>query len=133
MRCARALPIPMPAASSRKVPVATPLLGGLPGKNERPHPFTSPHVGHPIHHHVAGPSSVDPDKAGRRHAQRLYTCTTSSREAADDLNHNLFPPRPGHQSLRRILVGPSLRDCWRPRSRWRWVAHTRTILRDRRR
>ena len=71
MRCARALPIsPMPAASSRKVPVATPLLGGLPGKNERPHPFTSPHVGHPIHHHVAGPSSVDPDKAGRRHAQR---------------------------------------------------------------
>ena len=70
MRCARALPIPMPAASSRKVPVATSLLGGLPGKNERPHPFTSPHVGHPIHHHVAGPSSVDPDKAGRRHAQR---------------------------------------------------------------
>ena len=38
MRCARALPIPMPAASSRKVPVATPLLSGLPGKNERPHP-----------------------------------------------------------------------------------------------
>jgi len=69
MRCARALPIPMPAASSRKVPVATPLLSGLPGKNERPHPVTSPHVGHPIHHHVAGPWSVDPDKAGRRHAQ----------------------------------------------------------------
>ena len=72
MRCARALPITplMPAASSRKVPVATPLLGGLPGKNERSHPFGSPHVGHPINHHVAGPSSVDPDKAGRRHAQR---------------------------------------------------------------
>ena len=40
MRCARALPITqlMPAAGSRGVPVATPLLGGLPGKNERPHP-----------------------------------------------------------------------------------------------
>ena len=80
MRCARALPIPMPAASSRKVPVATPLLGGLPGKNERPHPFTSPHVGHPIHHHVAGPSSVDPDKAGRRHAQRRLPHHVVSRE-----------------------------------------------------
>jgi hypothetical protein len=32
--------------------------------------FGSPHVGHPIHHHVAGPSSVDPDRAGRRHARR---------------------------------------------------------------
>jgi hypothetical protein len=40
MRCARALPIHhlMPAASSRSSPVATPLLGGRPGKNERPHP-----------------------------------------------------------------------------------------------
>jgi hypothetical protein len=73
MRRARALPITslMPAASSRKAPVATPLLGGLPGKTERSHPFGSPHVGHPINHHVAGPSSVDPDKAGRRHAQRV--------------------------------------------------------------
>src|SRR6478736_7926202 len=64
MRCARALPTLqlMPAASSRRSPVATPLLGGLPGKTERPHPFGSPHAGHPIHHHVAGPSSVDPDK-----------------------------------------------------------------------
>jgi hypothetical protein len=72
MRCARALPITqlMPAVSSRNRPVATPLLGGRPGKNERPHLFGSPHVGHPIHHHVAGSSSVDPDKAGRRHAQR---------------------------------------------------------------
>jgi hypothetical protein len=72
MRCARALPVQqlMPAASSSSVPVATSLLGGLPGKNERSHPFGSPHVGHPINHHVAGPSSVDPDKAGRRHAQR---------------------------------------------------------------
>ncbi len=57
MRCARALPINqlMPAASSRKSPAATPLLGGPPGKTERPHPFGSPHAGHPIHHHVAGP------------------------------------------------------------------------------
>jgi len=56
MRCARALPITqlMPAAGSLSVPVATPLLGGLPGKNERPHSFGGPHVGHPINHHVAG-------------------------------------------------------------------------------
>jgi len=72
MRCARALPIHplMPAASSLHRPVATPLLGGLPGKIERPHLFGSPHAGHPIDHHVAGLLSVDPDKAGRRHAQR---------------------------------------------------------------
>ncbi len=40
MRCARALPIHplMPAASSLAVPVATPPLGGLPGKIERSHP-----------------------------------------------------------------------------------------------
>jgi hypothetical protein len=40
MRCARALPIfsLMPAAGSRRFPVATALLGGLPGKTERPHP-----------------------------------------------------------------------------------------------
>ena len=40
MRCARALPMNqlMPAASSRKSPVATRCLGGRPGKNERPHP-----------------------------------------------------------------------------------------------
>ena len=57
MRCARALPITplMPAAGSRRFPVATPLLGGLPGKIERPHPLASSHVGHPINHHVAGP------------------------------------------------------------------------------
>jgi hypothetical protein len=44
MRCARALPIHplMPAAGSPAVPVATPLLGGLPGKIERPHPFSDP-------------------------------------------------------------------------------------------
>jgi hypothetical protein len=80
MRCLRALPITqlMPAAGSRNFPVATPLLGGLPGKNERSHLFTSPHVGHPINHHVAGPMSVDPDKAGRRHAQRFVSRTTLS-------------------------------------------------------
>ena len=73
MRCARALPVQlMPAASSRMVPVAAPLLGGLPGKIERPHP--SPRVGHPINHHVAGLLSVDLDKAGRRHAQRPQPC-----------------------------------------------------------
>jgi hypothetical protein len=70
MRCTRALPIHplMPAAGSLGVPVATPLVGGLPGKIERSHP--SPQAGHPINHHVAGPLSVDPDKAGRRHPQR---------------------------------------------------------------
>ena len=70
MRCARALPITqlMPAASSSKAPAATPLRGGRPGEIERPHLFGSPHAGHPINHHVAGLSSVDPDKAGRRHA-----------------------------------------------------------------
>ena len=49
MRCMRALPIfqLMPAVGSRKLPVATPLLGGRPGKNERPHPITSPHAGSP--------------------------------------------------------------------------------------
>jgi len=60
MRCLRALPIYplMPAAGSQETPVATPLLGGFPGKIERPHHFGCPHLGHPIHHHVAGPSSV---------------------------------------------------------------------------
>ena len=64
MRCVHALPTNqlMPAAGSRPSPVATPLWGGLPGKIERPHPFGSPRVGHPINHHVAGSSSVDPDK-----------------------------------------------------------------------
>jgi transposase len=60
-------------------PAATPVLGGHPGKNERPHPFSDPHVGHPINHHVAGPLSVDPDKAGRRHAQRVSRTISSHR------------------------------------------------------
>ena len=79
MRCARALPIfqLMPAVGSRTSPVATSLLGALPGEIERPHLFGSPHAGHPIHHHVAGPLSVDPDKAGRRHAQRFASCITT--------------------------------------------------------
>jgi hypothetical protein len=82
MRCARALPTNqlMPAASSRTSPAATPLLGGRPGENERPHPLRQPaSVGHPINHHVAGPLSVDPDKAGRRHPQRVSRTTFSHR------------------------------------------------------
>jgi len=81
MRCAPALPIYqlMPAAGSRKVPVATPMVGGLPGKIERPQLFGDPRVGHPINHHVAGPLSVDPDKAGRRHAPRVFPTTYSYR------------------------------------------------------
>ena len=41
MRCARALPIfqLMPAVGSRRSPVATSLLGGLPGEIERPYLF----------------------------------------------------------------------------------------------
>ncbi len=80
MRHTRALPTNqlMPAASSRKSPAATPVLGGPPGKNERPHPFASPHVGQPIDHHVAGPLSVDPDKAVRRHARDDVSRTTFS-------------------------------------------------------
>jgi hypothetical protein len=48
MRCARAMPITqlMPAASS-SLPVATPLLGGLPGKNERSHPSAARTSGTP--------------------------------------------------------------------------------------
>ena len=44
MRCVRALPITqlMPAAGSLGAPVATLVLGGLPGKIERPHLFASP-------------------------------------------------------------------------------------------
>ena len=82
-RCAPAMPIYqlMPAAGSRKAPVATPIVGGLPGKTERPHPpSVTPHAGHPINHHVAGPLSVDPDKAGRRHAQRAHLLFAGGRK-----------------------------------------------------
>ena len=37
----------MPAASSRKSPAAIPLLGGPPGKNERPHPSLARTSGNP--------------------------------------------------------------------------------------
>jgi hypothetical protein len=49
MRYTRALPITqlMPAASSRSSPVATRCLGGLPGKNERPHPSAARTSGTP--------------------------------------------------------------------------------------
>ena len=81
MRCARALPIfqLMLAAGSLVSPAAAPVLGGPPGENERPHLLRLPtYVGHPINHHVAGPLSVDPDKAGRRHARRVFRTTTFS-------------------------------------------------------
>jgi hypothetical protein len=73
MRCVRALPIfqLMPAASSRKPPVATPLLGGLPEKTERPHPFARPARPAPYQSSCGRISSVDPDKAGRRHAPHI--------------------------------------------------------------
>ena len=49
MRCARALPINqlMPAASPRNAPAATPVGGGRPGKNERPHPWLARTPGTP--------------------------------------------------------------------------------------
>ena len=49
MRCARALPITqlMPAASSRIVLSPPRLLGGCPGKNERPHPLAARTSGTP--------------------------------------------------------------------------------------
>jgi len=99
MRCARALPIHplMPAASSLEVPVATALLGGLPGKIERPHPLGSPQVGHPINHHVAGPSSVDPDKAGRRHAQRGHLSVHERSQMAWTTT-SLRRPRPANST-----------------------------------
>jgi hypothetical protein len=79
MRCAHALPITqlMPAASSRKHPVATPLLGGLPGKIERPHPSVTRTPGTPSIIMSPDPLSVDPGKAGRRHARRVFRTTTS--------------------------------------------------------
>ena len=49
MRCARALPIHhlMPAVGSLEPPVGHPLLGGPPGKNERPHPSAARTSGTP--------------------------------------------------------------------------------------
>jgi hypothetical protein len=73
MRCARALPVLqlMPAAGSRSVLSPPRCWVDFPERMSGRTPFGSPHVGHPINHHVTGPSSVDPDKAGRRHAQRV--------------------------------------------------------------
>ena len=71
MRCARALPITplMPAAGPRTV-LPPPLRWvDAPERMSGRTPLTAPHAGHPIHHHVAGPLSVDPDKgAGTRNA-----------------------------------------------------------------
>jgi hypothetical protein len=71
MRCARALSTLqlMPAAGSRKTPVATPCWVDLPKRLSGRVPSAA-RTGHPIAHHVAGLLSVDPDKAGRRHARR---------------------------------------------------------------
>ena len=128
MRYVRALPMNqlMPAASCLYRPAATPLLGGRPGKNERPHPSPARTPG-TLGHHVAGPSSVDPDKAGRRHARRMSCAPPHSlTEAADDLNHNIFTSsRPGQvcggsssasrtfvlAALRGLHLGP---DCGPP-------------------
>ncbi len=82
MRCAPVLPTLqlMPAASSCSPPVATALLGAFPGKNERPYPFGSPHVGHPINHHVAEPSSWTQIRlgAGTRYLDSGRTLTGDS-------------------------------------------------------
>ena len=82
MRCARALPINhlMPAASSRKSPVATRCLGGRPGKNERPHPSPARTPGTPsiimspdrrpwtqISLDAGTPLNDFPQHSGRRH------------------------------------------------------------------
>ena len=82
MRCARALPLNslMPAAGSRVSPAAAPCWADLLERMSSRTFFGSPHyVGHPINHHVAGPLSADPDKAGRRHAQRVSRTTFSHR------------------------------------------------------
>jgi hypothetical protein len=95
MRCARALPIQlMPAASSRSSPVATNRCWvDFPQRMSGRTPFASPHVGHPINHHVAGPSPVDPGWAPAR--PTTPTPTTRSGETTDDLTHNVFALVPG--------------------------------------
>lgn len=55
---------------------------------------------HPIHHQVAGLSSVDPDQAGRRHAPTNGSPTKPSRTAVHDLN-----PSPA-SSTRKYSVDP---------------------------
>ena len=92
-RCLRSAPV---------VSCRHPCAGWTPRKNERPHPFGSPYAEHPIHHHVAGPKSVDPDKAGRRHARRRLPHHIHSPEAAHDLNMS-SPRLPAN----RVCGGPS--------------------------
>jgi len=80
MRCARALPIHplMPAAGSLGVPVATSLLGGLPGKIERPHPFGSPV-------HKAASSLLLPRAVGHLGAAQLLLAEPIAAEHAHQL------------------------------------------------
>jgi hypothetical protein len=78
----------MPAASSCHVPVATPLLGGLPGKIERPHLFGDPHVGHPSI--IMSPDDCPWTQIRLGAGTRNMHICRNSREAADDLNHNVF-------------------------------------------
>lgn len=67
----------MPAVRSRKPPDATPrgvdVLKRLSGRTLQLPACRA----HPIDHHVAGPLSVDPDKAGRRRAPRPPRAVTS--------------------------------------------------------
>jgi hypothetical protein len=57
MRCARALPVLqlMPAAGSRSVLSPPRCWVDFPERMSGRTPFGSPHVGHPINHHVTGP------------------------------------------------------------------------------
>lgn len=66
MTIVRAMPV-IPDACGRLLHVSRRhTLGyGAPGKNGRPHPTLSACRAHPIHHRVAGFSSVHADKAGR--------------------------------------------------------------------
>ena len=65
---------PAPAIPLRPPPV----LGGPPGKNERPHPLLARTSGNPSIIMSPDQSSVDPDKAVRRHAQRNISHRTFS-------------------------------------------------------
>ena len=66
----------MPAASSRNSPAATPVLGGPPGKNERPHLLLARTSDNPSIIMAPDHRAVDPDKAVRRHAQRTSLTQT---------------------------------------------------------
>jgi hypothetical protein len=77
----RALPTNqlMPAVCSCSPPAATRCPGGRPGKNERPHPSPARTPGIPSIIMSPDPSSVDPDKAGRRHATLCFRPPHSTR------------------------------------------------------